>query len=329
MSKALIIHVTPYVGLPYIVTARLISPRVLIVIFSEPMILDDGKLYDVDNYSIVCPDGTEQLNVISVWGYSSYPYPYPHDYSEYGYAYDYGVYSLYPEEGGMYSVFVLLDGDPVADEDYILVINTDNDGPTDLSGDHLSIYGNTAHFTGYAIPQLLSVTCTERFKLLLQWNTPISPGYRDSPLSYSLTSGGNSVDARVVSVISDNRIAQSEYYLYTTRLTHNGRYSLNVLGGILATEYEFVVDVQDFIFNGIGIIPSFRVVSENSNELLVVFDQNMIITNGLRDYRNYSFTNGLGVTGVEIVDKKTIRLYTTKQERDTLYSLRIGRSEGR
>ena len=67
-------------------------------------------------------------------------------------------------------------------------------------------------------------------------------------------------------------------------------------------------------------------LTENSNSILIIFDQNMIINEGIYDIQNYSISEGVSITGLEVLDKRRVRLFTTTQLKDKMYSLRVGRT---
>lgn len=182
-----------------------------------------------------------------------------------------------------------------------------------------------------ASPILTKVESVTANKLRLTWDTPILPQGRNNLSFYSITEkSGESVGARVVSVDDPDRFDNLfSYTINTTRLTHNGRYVLNVLAGTIGGEGGQPIVEQNVSFTAMGVVPTFSVIPENANSIIVYFNQDMIITSGIRDMRNYSFEGGISVTGIEVLDKRRVRLFTTTQTIDAFYKLRIGRSVSR
>ena len=200
-------------------------------------------------------------------------------------------------------------------------------GVTDQGGSSVE---DVAAFTGVGLaPQLSTVLAQNSTTVRVTFNEPMDPnaGELINPANYNVTptGGGASVNVNSVSALG----AAPEWVdLITSEMTDGAAYdcTVNDAGPIRdAARNPLDSGFKTLAFTGEGTAPTVQaLVAIGENRIDVIFSEPMADNADIRDPAKYVFDNGLLVLDVLEVDGDTVKLVTTNQIPDLLYTVAIG-----
>jgi len=146
--------------------------------------------------------------------------------------------------------------------------------------------------------------------------------------NYTLTPAAGGADSYVQGVIPENSTDPTYVDLYVNELTDGIAYQVDVATGagspVALTGIALNALVNVASFTGLGIAPTIAGLQAISANLVdVIFSENMLDNDAIRDFTKYTFDNGLTVSAVMSVDGNTVRLVTSDQTPGLVYTLTI------
>jgi hypothetical protein len=294
LSAPLVDNTANFRDIPPVASVTVNSSVDLRVTFSEPM-TNDVELIDPSNYSFTTPDGVGILcNAVTPEGVAEPNYV------------DLVVTEM--TEGAAYELFV-------------------NAAITDLDGSSVE---ESADFIGQGTkPRISSAVPQNSTTVRINFNEPMDPnaGQLINAANYSITPSGGAAPVNV-NEVSAFGPTPSWVDLLTSEMTDGGSYTCTVdTGGDIRDAARNPLDpgFASDSFTGVGQAPTvLRLVSQSSNRIDVVFSEPMTDNADIRNPANYAFDGGLAVLDVLEVEGDTVKLVTTDQNPDQLYTVTIG-----
>ena len=280
--------------IPPVATVTPLTSTTMRVNFSEPM-TQDAELADPLNYDFTVVDGA----IIA-------------------------CNSATPEAGADPTYVDLVVTEMTDGAAYELTVDpsiTDQDG---------SSVEEVAGFTGIGLkPQIASVVAQNSTTIRVTFNEPMDPnaGALINPGNYTITPSGGAAPVNVNDV-SAFGVAPEWVDLLTSEMTDGGSYTCDVnSSGPIRDAARNPLDpgFASAGFTGQGQAPTvLRLVAQSANRIDVVFSEPMTDNADIRDPGNYVFDGGLSVLDVLEVDGDTVKLVTSDQNPDQLYTVTIG-----
>ena len=198
----------------------------------------------------------------------------------------------------------------------------------------MTIEGNYNIFSGVPIPSLIDAYMEyddemPNAVLWLEFNVRVDRTTIPHSVVTLTERSGNSIKGYVTANITGDLSTQHRqlFRFMTTRLTHNGNYEVEIDYATVRTELGWEIDGEcnRAITSVLGVPLTYRVYADSEYSLMIEFSSAINITDEVRNLSIYQLSNGLRCLGLEILDNKTIRLLTTRQDLDSPYTLKIGK----
>jgi hypothetical protein len=293
-ALALVDNTANFRDIPPVATVTPLTSTTMRVDFSEPM-TQDAELADPLNYDFTVVDGA-----IIVCN------------------------SATPEAGADPTYVDLVVTEMTEGAAYELTVDpavTDQDG---------SSVEEVAGFTGIGLkPQIASVVAQNSTTVRVTFNEPMDPnaGELINAANYTITPGGGAAPVNVNSVSAFGP-APEWVDLLTSEMTEGGSYTCDVdSSGPIRDAARNPLDpgFASAGFTGEGLAPTvLSLVAQSANRIDVIFSEPMKDNADIRNPANYVFDGGLLVLDVLEVDGDTVKLVTTDQNPDQLYTVTIG-----
>lgn len=278
---------------PAISSATALDKTTVRVVFSEPMLLDD--ISDPTKYKITS-DTTGKIVGVSAAG-----------------PIDEGT-------GLFHRVDLTINTKMTNGGQHTLVIQ----GMSDAAGNPQAVGENT-NFIGIAdLPRVEGLTISQSTgNLTVKFDTPMDDSWATSLSAYAIepTPGASPVYYSSATISTDGLSVEIDI----TETLNNAAYDF-VVSNLVRDHYGNTIDpaFNSGVFFGVGIEPTvIRAVAISQNRLDVVFSEKMADNVEIRNASRYTVDNGLTVLEVLEVDGDTVKLVTTDQIPQTLYTLTI------
>lgn len=294
ISELLVDNTANFRDIPPVATVTPLTSTAMRVDFSEPM-SQDAELADPDNYTFAVTSGVGVL-----------------------------CNSATPEAGANPTYVDLVVTEMTNGAAYELTVEP---GVTDQDGSSVE---EVAAFAGIGLaPQLSSVVAQNSTTIRVTFDEPMDPnaGELINVANYTITptGGGAPVNVNSASALGS---APTWIDLLTSEMTDGAAYDcdVNSSGPIRdAAQNPLNAGFASLAFLGEGQAPTvLSLIAISENRIDVVFSESMTDNADIRNPASYAFDNGLAVLNVLEVDGDTVKLVTSDQAPDLLYTVTIG-----